>query len=69
MTLAVLKHADATSDPVMPWLRLLHLNRAGITIFGETIWLGWVILPELFFSTVLDLLLGRAKATSGTNTP
>ena len=34
---------------------------AGITLFGNTIWLGWLMLPVLLWSAAPAFLLGRAK--------
>lgn len=33
----------------------------GVTLFGHTFWLGWLMLPALAYSAVPAMLLGRAK--------
>jgi cation diffusion facilitator family transporter len=33
----------------------------GVTLFGRTFWLGWLMLPVLVWSVVPAMLLGRAK--------
>lgn len=38
-----------------------HPTIGGVSIFGQTIWLGWLMLPVLLWATVPAWLLGRAK--------
>lgn len=42
-------------------VRFEHPTIGGITLFGQTFWLGWLMLPALVWSTVPAVLLGRAK--------
>jgi divalent metal cation (Fe/Co/Zn/Cd) transporter len=34
----------------------------GVTIFGHTVWAGWVMLPAIAYTAIPSVFLGRAKA-------
>ena len=38
-----------------------HPTVGSVTLFGETFWLGWLMLPVLLWSVVPAVFLGRAK--------
>jgi cation diffusion facilitator family transporter len=38
-----------------------HPTIGGVTLFGTTVWLGWLMIPALVWSAVPAMLLGRAK--------
>lgn len=42
-------------------LRAEHPTIGAVTLFGRTVWLGWLMLPVLLWSAVPAFLLGRAK--------
>ena len=48
-------------DAVIKLISAEHPTIGGVTIFGHTIWLGWLMLPTLVWSGVPAVLLGRAK--------
>lgn len=48
---------DATSKLVLAE----HPTIGGITLFGETFWLGWLMIPALLWSGIPAVFLGRAK--------
>ena len=48
-------------DSVTALVRLEHPVIGSITLFGEVIWLGWLMLPVLLWSGVPAVTLGRRK--------
>ncbi len=38
-----------------------HPTIGGVTLFGHTFWLGWLMLPALVWSAVPSIVLGRKK--------
>lgn len=42
-------------------LRQEHPTVGGVTLFGHTIWLGWLMIGALFYSVVPPIILGRIK--------
>ena len=43
------------------WVRSNGPTMGAITLFGQTFWLGWLMLPALAWSGLPAILLGRAK--------
>lgn len=48
-------------ESVSTLIRQEHPTVGGITLFGETIWLGWLMLAALAYSVVPPIILGRLK--------
>lgn len=48
-------------DAVVKLATAEHPTIGGIQVFGETIWLGWLMIPALLWGTIPAILLGRAK--------
>ncbi|HEV2599956.1 cation diffusion facilitator family transporter [Sphingopyxis sp.] len=48
-------------ESVTTLIRQEHPTVGGITLFGETIWLGWLMLAALAYSVVPPIILGRMK--------
>jgi len=48
-------------ESVSTLLRQEHPSVGGITLFGHTIWLGWLMLAALAYSVVPPIILGRLK--------
>ncbi len=48
-------------ESVTTLLRQDHPSVGGITLFGHTIWLGWLMLAALAYSVVPPMILGRRK--------
>ncbi|MEX0936862.1 MAG: cation diffusion facilitator family transporter [Pirellulales bacterium] len=48
-------------DAVIKLIKAEHPTIGGVHLFGQTIWLGWLMLPALVWSGVPAVLLGRAK--------
>lgn len=48
-------------EAVMKLVKMEHPTIGGISLFGQTIWLGWLMLPALLWSAIPAVLLGRAK--------
>lgn len=48
-------------ESIMTLLRQEHPTVGGITLFGQTIWLGWLMLAALAYSVVPPMILGRLK--------
>ena len=48
-------------ESVMKLVKMEHPTIGGIHLFGQTIWLGWLMLPVLLWSAVPAVFLGRAK--------
>lgn len=48
-------------ESVSTLLRQEHPSVGGITLFGHTIWLGWLMLAALAYSVVPPIILGRMK--------
>jgi len=38
-----------------------HVTIAPVTLFGQTLWLGWVMIAALVYSVIPPLILGRLK--------
>ncbi|WP_338425336.1 cation diffusion facilitator family transporter [Sphingopyxis kveilinensis] len=48
-------------ESITTLLRQEHPTVGGITLFGHTIWLGWLMLAALAYSVVPPMILGRLK--------
>lgn len=48
-------------DSLMSLVRAEHPSIGGVIVFGEEVWLGWLMLPALAWSALPAVLLGRAK--------
>jgi cation diffusion facilitator family transporter len=48
-------------ESVSTLLRQEHPSVGGITLFGHTIWLGWLMLAALAYSVAPPIILGRLK--------
>ncbi|APZ97860.1 cobalt transporter [Sphingopyxis sp. QXT-31] len=48
-------------ESVTTLLRQEHPTVGGITLFGHTIWLGWLMMAALVYSVIPPLILGRIK--------
>jgi cobalt-zinc-cadmium efflux system protein len=48
-------------ESVTTLLRQEHPTVGGITLFGETVWLGWLMMAALVYSVIPPLILGRIK--------
>jgi cation diffusion facilitator family transporter len=48
-------------DAVVKLATAEHPTIGGVTLFGRTFWLGWLMLPALLWSMVPAVFLGRAK--------
>jgi cation diffusion facilitator family transporter len=48
-------------ESVTTLVRQEHPTVGGITLFGETIWLGWLMMAALVYSVIPPLILGRIK--------
>ena len=48
-------------DAVIKLAMAEHPSIGGITLFGRTFWLGWLMIPALLWSAIPAMLLGRAK--------
>lgn len=49
------------TDALIKLATVEHPTIGGITVFGRTIWLGWLMLPALAWSGIPAVWLGRAK--------
>lgn len=52
-------------DSAMKLIRMEHPAIGGITLFGHTIWLGWLGIAALLYSSIPAFFLGRAKKKLG----
>ncbi|MFL6857493.1 MAG: cation diffusion facilitator family transporter [Allosphingosinicella sp.] len=52
-------------DSAMKLIRHEHPSIGGMPLFGETVWIGWLGLAALLYSSVPAFFLGRAKKTLG----
>lgn len=48
-------------ESVSTLIRQEHPTVGGITLFGHTIWLGWLMLAALAYSVIPPIILGRMK--------
>lgn len=48
-------------ESVTTLLRQEHPSVGGITLFGETIWLGWLMMAALVYSIIPPVILGHLK--------
>lgn len=48
-------------DSLMKLLLGEHPTIGGITLFGQTFWLGWLMFPVLLYGAVPPVILGRMK--------
>ncbi|WP_040351553.1 cation diffusion facilitator family transporter [Blastopirellula marina] len=48
-------------DAVYKLIVAEHPTIGGVQIFGRTIWLGWLMIPALLYSSLPSMWLGRAK--------
>jgi cation diffusion facilitator family transporter len=48
-------------DSVMKLISFEHPSIGTVQLFGQPIWLGWLMLPALVWSAIPAVLLGRAK--------
>ncbi|OHD02137.1 MAG: cobalt transporter [Sphingopyxis sp. RIFCSPHIGHO2_01_FULL_65_24] len=48
-------------ESVTTLVRQEHPTVGGITLFGHTIWLGWLMIAALVYSIIPPLILGRIK--------
>lgn len=48
-------------ESVTTLVRQEHPTVGGITLFGHTIWLGWLMMAALVYSVIPPLILGRIK--------
>lgn len=48
-------------DAVIKLVKAEHATIGGISVFGNVIWLGWLMLPTLLWSAIPAMLLGHAK--------
>ncbi|KTE34050.1 MULTISPECIES: cation diffusion facilitator family transporter [unclassified Sphingopyxis] len=48
-------------ESVTTLVRQEHPTVGGITLFGHTIWLGWLMMAALVYSVIPPLVLGRIK--------
>jgi cation diffusion facilitator family transporter len=48
-------------DGGMKLVRAEHPTLGGVTVFGHTVWLGWIGVGVLLWSSIPALFLGRAK--------
>jgi cation diffusion facilitator family transporter len=48
-------------DAVLKLVRQEHPTIGTVVVFGQPIWLGWLMLPALLWSAVPAVFLGRAK--------
>ncbi len=48
-------------DALIKLATLEHTTIGGVTLFGHTFWLGWLMLPALVWSAVPAVILGRMK--------
>lgn len=48
-------------ESVTTLVRQEHPTVGGITLFGHTIWLGWLMMAALIYSVIPPLILGRIK--------
>lgn len=48
-------------ESITTLVRQEHPTVGGITLFGETIWLGWLMIAALVYSVIPPLILGRIK--------
>lgn len=48
-------------ESVSTLIRQEHPTVGGITLFGQTIWLGWLMIAALAYSVVPPIILGRMK--------
>jgi cation diffusion facilitator family transporter len=53
--------ASLLADGVVKLVMAEHPTIGGVSLFGRTVWLGWLMLPVLVWATVPAWLLGRAK--------
>lgn len=49
------------SDALVKLVQAERPTIGGVTLFGKTIWLGWLMIPALLWSAIPAVLLGRAK--------
>jgi hypothetical protein len=49
----------------MKLIRLQHPTIGGITLFGHVVWIGWLGIAALLYSSIPAFFLGRAKRTLG----
>ncbi len=49
------------ADSLIKLVKAEHPTIGGITVFGHTIWLGWLMIAALVYSTVPPVFLGRMK--------
>lgn len=52
-------------DALIKLIKQEHTTIGGITLFGQTFWLGWLMLPALVWSAVPAMILGRMKLPLG----
>lgn len=48
-------------EAVMALIAAEHPTVGGVTVFGQTIWLGWLMIAALLYSAIPPLILGRKK--------
>jgi cation diffusion facilitator family transporter len=53
------------ADSAMKLARLQHPSIGGMPLFGHVVWIGWLGLAVLVYSSVPAFFLGRAKKTLG----
>lgn len=49
------------TDSVMSLIALEHATVASVTLFGQEIWLGWLMVGAQVYSIIVPLVLGRLK--------
>lgn len=48
-------------ESITTLIRREHPTVGGVTLFGHTVWLGWLMIAALVYSIVLPIILGRIK--------
>lgn len=48
-------------ESVMTLIRQEHVTIQPVTIFGQTIWMGWLMIAALAYSVIPPVILGRKK--------